>query len=82
MQRSLKLLRTDGAALRRDAPEGELEDEHLARLGEEHRSLGRDHTNVLVALHDALDASQRKVVVVLEVLLGADLKDVHLRQRR
>lgn len=37
-------------------PDGELEDEELARFGEEYGSLGGDHADVLVGLHDLLDA--------------------------
>ena len=45
-------------------PQRELQDEHLARLGEEHGRLRGDHPHVLVALHDLLDPSQRQLVVL------------------
>lgn len=59
-------------------PEGELQDEHLACLGKEYRSLRRNHAHVFVRLHDALDAGEGQVVVVLEVLLGTYLEILHL----
>mmetsp|Transcript_11902 Transcript_11902/g.47993 ORF Transcript_11902/g.47993 Transcript_11902/m.47993 type:complete len:217 (-) Transcript_11902:289-939(-) len=62
----LRLLRVAPRAQR------ELENEQLARLGEQHGRLGRDHAHVLVALHDALDAREREVVVRLERLLVVD----------
>ena len=51
---------------------GELEDEHLAGPGEHDGGLGGDHADVLVGLHDLLDAGEREVVV-LEVGGGLDL---------
>lgn len=47
--------------------DGELEDEELARLGEEDGSLCGDHAHVLVGLHDLLDAGEGELVV-LEVI--------------
>lgn len=40
--------------------------------------LGGDHVHVLVRLHDALDAGQGQVDVVLEVLLRAQAQGLHL----
>ena len=45
-------------------PDGELEDEELAGLGEQHGRLGGDHAHVLVGLHDLLDPGQRQLVVL------------------
>jgi hypothetical protein len=56
----------------RPAAVGELEDEHLAGAGEDDGRLGGDHADVLVGLHDLLDAGERQVVV-LEVGGGLDL---------
>merc|ERR1712078_948100 len=69
---ALVLLRVDPRAQR------ELEDEHLARLGEEHRGLRRDHPHVLVALHDLLDARQRELVVLELVRVHLHLHDLLL----
>jgi len=52
--------------------DGELEDEELAGLGEEDGGLGGDHADVLVGLHDLLDAGQGELVV-LEVVHVLDL---------
>ena len=62
----------------RVAPNRQLEDEELAGLGEDDGGLGGDHPDVLVGLHDPLDSREGEVVVVLELLLGADLKGPHL----
>lgn len=53
-------------------PDGELEDEELAGLGEKDGSLGRYHPHVLVGLHDLLDAGQGELVV-LEIVHLLDL---------
>lgn len=42
----------------------ELEDEELAGLGEENGGLGRYHADVLIRLHDLLDASQWELVIL------------------
>mmetsp|Transcript_5615 Transcript_5615/g.25309 ORF Transcript_5615/g.25309 Transcript_5615/m.25309 type:complete len:324 (+) Transcript_5615:1180-2151(+) len=52
--------------------ECELQDEHLARLCEQHRRLRRYHPDVLVGLHDLLDPRQRELVV-LEVAAALNL---------
>jgi len=52
--------------------DGELEDEELAGLGEEDWGLRGDHADVLVSLHDLLDASEGKLVI-LEVIDMLDL---------
>lgn len=43
---------------------GELEDEHLAGLGEEDGGLCGDHADVLVRFHDLLDAREREEMVL------------------
>lgn len=40
--------------------------------------LCRDHVHVLVRLHDALDAGQGQVDVVLEILFRPEAQGVHL----
>ena len=81
-KQSQKKRRKIGKRKKRCPPESELEDEHLAGLGEQDGCLGRDHPHVLVRLHDALDARQGQVVVVLEVLLSTDVEDLHLERER
>mmetsp|Transcript_73428 Transcript_73428/g.177638 ORF Transcript_73428/g.177638 Transcript_73428/m.177638 type:complete len:307 (-) Transcript_73428:42-962(-) len=61
-------------------PQRELEDEHLARLGEQHGRLRRDHPNVLVALHDLLNPRERKLMI-LEVAPRLDLPHLPLPKR-
>jgi len=46
----------------------QLQNKHLAGLGEQNQDLGTDHVHVFVALHDALDPGQGEVDVVFEVL--------------
>ena len=55
---SLSLLGLGPGAMR------ELEDEHLAGLCEEDGGLGGDHADVLVGLHDLLDACEREEMVL------------------
>lgn len=38
----------------------------------------RDHSDVFVAFHDALDAREREIVVRLEALLCRDLQRLHV----
>lgn len=73
----------------RPAAVGELEDEHLARPGEHDGGLGGDHADVLVGLHDLLDAGEGEVVVLevgggldLAVLLRPEHLQLLLRRRR
>jgi hypothetical protein len=49
-----------------------VEDEHLTCVLEDDGCLGSDHVDVLVGLHDLLDAGKRQVVV-LEIGGGLDL---------
>ncbi|GMF30781.1 unnamed protein product [Phytophthora lilii] len=67
---ALVLLRVDPGA------QTELEDEHLAGLGEEHGRLGADHAHVLVRLHDLLDARERQLVRLEVEGAGVDLRDL------
>mmetsp|Transcript_48 Transcript_48/g.79 ORF Transcript_48/g.79 Transcript_48/m.79 type:complete len:222 (-) Transcript_48:26-691(-) len=53
-------------------PQRQLQNKHLARLGEHHGRLRSNHANLLVGLHDLLDAGQRKHVVI-EIVSGLDL---------
>mmetsp|Transcript_1268 Transcript_1268/g.4573 ORF Transcript_1268/g.4573 Transcript_1268/m.4573 type:complete len:238 (-) Transcript_1268:7-720(-) len=68
---ALRLLRED------PGPQRQLQDEELARFGEEDGRFGGDHADVLVGLHDPLDARQREVIVVLKGLLRRDLELLH-----
>lgn len=52
--------------------DGEFEDEELAGFGKEDRGLGGDHADILVGLHDLLDAGEGELVV-LEVVDVFDL---------
>mmetsp|Transcript_19098 Transcript_19098/g.56225 ORF Transcript_19098/g.56225 Transcript_19098/m.56225 type:complete len:208 (-) Transcript_19098:172-795(-) len=42
--------------------QGELTDEQIARLGEDHRGLSGYHLHILIRLHNLLNASQRELV--------------------
>lgn len=62
--------------------DAQVQDEQFASLGKEHWSFGRNHADVFVRLHDALDAGQWQVVVVLEIVFRLVLERLDFRVGR
>ena len=50
--------------------DAEIEDEEFTRLAEQYGRFGGNHADVFVTLHNAFDAGQWQVVVILKVLFG------------
>ena len=53
------------------ASQCQFQNEQFARLGKQYWRFGRNHAHVLVGFHNALDASERQIVVGLEILFRA-----------